>query len=313
MKHINLYKNRMFLIFRGRYRKVSLDIKNEKIKPNKNIKKISLSKVGNVNLKHLIFYPKSKKEAPLCTLKKASFTLEAAVVLPLLAGFFVSVLFFFQVLMIQQEVEKALEYTGRKMAVLAYGEEEGKMPDLAEAEFIFARELKESNCPMRYVKGNHIYLDMHSSSVKGNYIWLYTGYQVQLPIGFFGKTQILVTQSVKTRKWTGYQGINEEENADGFVYVTEHGSVYHESLNCAYLDLSIQSVSVNEVENLRNKDGAKYYSCASCKGDTGNVYITDYGTCYHTSLSCSGLKRTVHLIRKSEAGNYGACSKCTNH
>ena len=293
---------------------MSLDMKNRKTKINKNIRKISLSKVRNVNLKHLTFYPQSKKEAPFCTLQKASFTLEAAVVLPLLAGFFVRVLFFFQVLMVQQEVEKALEYTGRKMAVLAYGEEEGKMADLAKAELIFSQELNESSCPLQYVKGDHIYLDMISSSVKGNYIWLYTRYQIQLPIGFFGKTEIPVTQSVKTRKWTGYKGWNDEENADGFVYVTDHGRVYHESLDCAYLDLSIQSVSANEVGNLRNKNGAKYYPCASCKGgDTGNVYITDYGTCYHTSLSCSGLKRTVHLIRKSEAGGYGACSKCANH
>ena len=255
----------------------------------------------------------SPKETPFCTLQKASFTLEAAVIIPLLAGFFVSILFFFQVLVIQQEVEKTLQYTGRTLEVSAYGENQNKsLIDFGKAELVFSKELRNSSCPMQYVKGNKINLDAFSSSVEENYVWLYARYEVQLPISFFGNKGIPVTQSVKTRKWTGYHGWKEEENADAFVYVTQHGSVYHESLDCAYLDLSIRSVSVNEVKNLRNKNGAKYYSCAACGGETGNVYITDYGSCYHTSLSCSGLKRIVYMIRKSQTGGYGACSKCAN-
>lgn len=285
---------------------MSLYTKN-KIKKSK---KISLSKVGVK--KAISPYILPPKETPFGTLRKASFTIEAAVVLPLLSGFFVSVLFFFHVLMIQQEVEKALQYSGRVLAAQAYGGEERNLTDIAKAELVFSKELKNTACPLRYVKGNHVYIDAVLSSVSGNYVCLYTRYEVQLPIGFFGKTGIPVTQSVKTRKWTGYQGWDTDDTIDTFVYVTEHGSVYHESLDCAYLDLSIQSVSRDEVGNLRNKDGEKYYPCASCGGESGSVYITDYGTCYHSSLSCSGLKRTVYLIRRSEAAGYGACSKCVS-
>lgn len=251
------------------------------------------------------------KEAPSCTCKKASFTIEAAVVLPLFAGLLVAVLFFFRVLMVQQSVEKALQYTGRKMAVLAYeSQEKGTVLDLAMAEVIFDEAQKDADCPSACIKYGAIYLDALKSSFVGNYIKLYTVYEVPLPIGFFGKQEVRIAQSVKTRKWTGYRGEDATENADRFVYVTSTGHAYHAGLDCAYLDLSIQSVNYAAIGNLRNADGARYQSCEICGKAEGVVYITDYGNRYHSSLACGGLKRTVYLIRLSEAQGYRACSKC---
>ena len=57
------------------------------------------------------------QEASFCTCKKGSLTLEATVVLPLMAGFFISILFLFRVLMVQAAVEEALVYVGRVIAV----------------------------------------------------------------------------------------------------------------------------------------------------------------------------------------------------
>lgn len=42
----------------------------------------------------------------------------------------------------------------------------------------------------------------------------------------------------------------------------------------------------------------------------GKVYVTDYGTCYHSDLACSGLKRTIYLILLEETGGKRACGKC---
>lgn len=32
--------------------------------------------------------------------------------------------------------------------------------------------------------------------------------------------------------------------------------------------------------------------CVAKNHVAGKVYVTDYGTCYHSDLACSGLKRT---------------------
>ena len=61
----------------------------------------------------------ARKGTPQCLRLSAVFTLEAAVVMPVLACFFVSVLFFFRIMQIQLEVQKALDDTGRKLAVCA--------------------------------------------------------------------------------------------------------------------------------------------------------------------------------------------------
>ena len=64
---------------------------------------------------------------------------------------------------------------------------------------------------------------------------------------------------------------------------------------------------------LRNRSEHKYNGCDQCvakKLKLGQVFITDYGTCYHATLSCSGLKRSVYLVPISEVNGMGACSKC---
>ena len=101
------------------------------------------------------------------------------------------------------------------------------------------------------------------------------------------------------------------ERQSGVASVTETGLVYHKDYHCSHLDLSIRMTHLELVEGLRNENGGKYYPCEHCvKGNGGNIYITNSGDRYHSSLSCSGLKRTIYAIPISEAAGKGACSRC---
>ncbi len=64
--------------------------------------------------------------------------------MPLLACFFVSILFFFRVMQVQLEVQKALDDTGRQLAVYLSGDEEAQTDGavgLLAAEAVFRKDL----------------------------------------------------------------------------------------------------------------------------------------------------------------------------
>lgn len=137
-------------------------------------------------------------------------------------------------------------------------------------------------------------------------------YKVKLPFPGFAQKGMTKKSEVDVRAWTGYEKNGIKSDDDQIVYRTKNGSVYHLDYHCSYLELSIQYVPQTGVGSLRNKDGGKYYPCEHCAkvSSMGGVYITDYGTKYHSSLQCSGLKRTIYAVKKKECAGMGACNKC---
>ena len=68
-----------------------------------------------------------------------------------------------------------------------------------------------------------------------------------------------------------------------------------------------------EIAALRNENGEAYRKCMQCRyaeNAFGRLYITNQGDCYHKDLGCSGIKRTVRMIRLSEVGTRRPCSRC---
>ena len=136
-------------------------------------------------------------------------------------------------------------------------------------------------------------------------------YKIRIPVPIFAIPPVSYRESIKVKTWCGYEKAGLESDDSETVYVTETGVVYHKDYNCTHLKLSIHMASASEIEHMRNESGGKYHPCEHCGNiSSGNVYITDYGDRYHSSLSCSGLKRTVYAIPLSEAVGKGACSKC---
>ena len=129
----------------------------------------------------------------------------------------------------------------------------------------------------------------------------------QLPFSILPVSKLEVTNSSVVHAWTGYDPKNtDNEGTDGgeMVYVTEYESVYHTSESCTHLDLSVHRGTKTQVEQKRNEYGGKYHACERCGGDSALVYYTEKGDC------CSGLKRTVRLVKKSEIQAYIQCERC---
>ena len=257
-----------------------------------------------------MYHSQHKREASFCIFQKGSFTVEAAVVIPLTMAFLISILFFFRVLFIQAAVEEALVYTGRMLAI------ESVLIDSEEALYISAEGLLKTKLLQdenvgRYVMGNVLGVSLFGSELSKKEIYLTANYMVKFPIQMFGQRGIWLTSKNTFVKWKGNLYAGSED--DPWVYITETGSVYHKNTSCRSLDLHIQEGLYKKISSYRGSNGQKYRACKRCIDVEKKyiiVYFTDYGKLYHGDLSCSALKRTIIRVLLSEIGDKKACSFC---
>lgn len=141
-------------------------------------------------------------------------------------------------------------------------------------------------------------------------------YNVHLPLGFFKFNDFRMSQRARVRVFVGSTRMEvqeDEDENDDYVYITETGTVYHESPDCTHLKLSITKIMGAALESKRNTSGAKYYACEICKpviADQQIYYITTQGNRYHSNANCSGLKRTIKKVKRSEVEGRKACTRC---
>lgn len=282
---------------------------------------------------------------------QASITAEAALVFPVFFFALLVFLYFFQVILIQSEVQKSLFDTASFSSQYVYFAEEflkgennaaeaekesygysGKLSEFSEGilnkalvkvkfdSFADKNFLKHS-CVVNHLSG--ISLLKSEFLENGNDIDIIAAYRIKFPLPFFERFSFPVIQHVKTKAFLG-KSIAEGENSsetnsqnedDVIVYIAETGTVYHSSRECTYLNPSIRRIDFTLLDTMRNSGGAKYTKCNSCcekKEIYSYVYITTWGTGYHSRLDCSGLKRTIMEKKRSEAKEqeYCACSKC---
>ncbi len=254
---------------------------------------------------------------------KASYTIEAAIVMPLFITVMVFGIFLFRVLQVQSGVQHAIDSASRTMAVTLgdvaqdEGEENQDLDDvglLAATIALSDAEILAKSVPVSYVDGGILGFNYLESSVTGNYIDVKVSYNMTMPVGLLGDFTFPVTQRSKNRKWVGY---DPSENAwDGkYVYITEHGEVYHTDINCTYLYPSVHRIAESELDSARNKSGGKYYKCKKCGkvASSGYLYITDYGTAYHNDITCTEIRHNVSkVLYESVKDTMDGCSKCSS-
>ena len=137
--------------------------------------------------------------------------------------------------------------------------------------------------------------------------------RIQPPVPVIGYPGTTIVSCCYMRAWTGYD-VERRAGEDGeetYVYITDNGTAYHRSRACTHLTLSIMLVGKEEAAGMRNASGGKYSPCEKCGGEgSGIVYVTKEGDRYHSTIECSGLKRSVRCIPLSEAGGRTPCSRC---
>lgn len=268
-----------------------------------------------------------------------SLTMEAALALPIFLFFMMALISFLLVVSLQSEIQLTMEETARSLGKKAYfaehasigtaeTEEDGDTAGLLSAginsltikTWLLKDGLEERLDASRIVGGSSGFYVYRSSYDRDTGILdIIVNYTYRFPFLPESIGKVRMVQRCRSHVWTGSKLKDQTGGGDGTeqegttVYVTPYGSAYHLSTECPYLKLSIQSLDWEAVEAARNKDGSKYYMCPDCcrKGETySTVYVTDYGTVWHSDIHCSGLKRTIEAIDISEVGGRHVCPMC---
>ena len=232
----------------------------------------------------------------------ASLTVEAALALTL---FLLAVSCFwglFPAMQLSLELQAALEQTTEEMAAAAYGvgklsgtgesgEDAGELLQLAAGgvslvyahqrviQLVGAERLEES-C----VWGGSGGLSFLGSSVlEEERVDLRVSYRVRLPFSVGPVGSLAVSQRSCRRAWTGQlaaEGGEEAETSGTRVYVTENGSVYHTTLDCTYLNLSVTavfraqaSITISASKDTVGSSGDNVTFTASVSGNRGDKTV----------------------------------------
>lgn len=261
---------------------------------------------------------------------KAGMTVEAAVVLPFFLLIILSVFSFLELTRFQCGITMGLREAGKSISVYGYAYDRmeenadldltGLVPSVAlsyvyagaEVEKFLGEEYMEDS-PLPVGKSSIQYY--HSSIMEEeDIVDLVAFYQGELSFNIAMLPKIHMESRYYGRAWTGYEleGKSAEPQQELNVYITPGGTAYHMNRYCSHLQLTIRACSKEQLVNQENENGEKYRACSICVlGTMGNkVFITSQGNCYHYSINCSGLKRTIEVIPISKVGNRTRCSRC---
>lgn len=248
-------------------------------------------------------------------------TLEAALVIPIYI-FAVSVIINIMILLgVEIRVREAAFESIREASGKVYmyvDEDNGTAFPLGKSVLFsidgnIKRKLGDSLTLSRAVKGGINGINVTSSEVLNNNskIILKIEYSLNTPFSYFSAGDIKVSQNMETYAWLGEDYMGHRENTK-YVYVAKHGTVYHLTPHCSYLNTDIYVSNTGDIIYKRNASGAKYYACKRCsdRGTVGTVFYTQYGNRYHSDRECTEIHHDYKKVPLSEVeGTMGKCSK----
>lgn len=262
---------------------------------------------------------KRKKEVQVLR-RKASLTVECAVILPL---FFFTVVILAGLLDLYRTttmIQSTLCESAKELGMYAYCKEEDMqspvgMVSNSVCQIYTKRKINKNLAGenLMGVVGGIDGIQLIQSSYKDERISLKASFLYKIPFAFLRSFPIRIQIEGGTRAWVGYVPGEENFQTEEMVYVTDWESVYHTSSSCSHLKLSVQSVPYSAAEKRKNIYGEKYHRCEKCmksESSPGVVFITPTGDCYHQDRECGGLTRHVKLVKKSQVQHLRACERC---
>lgn len=239
-----------------------------------------------------------------CQSTTGSATVESVLALPVFLCAMVSVLMMGQSIVTEGKIQHAVTKTAK---LCASQKAMNKEPNVFRTFYsVFEMSQGDSSCIAGNKAGIRLSIKEHEN---GELIEVKAVYRLRITTSFLGELSSNQTATAVQRVFCGYSSHGEPDNdKNPIVYVAKTGNVYHTNLSCSHICISI---SGEAVEQLMNHSGLD--ACEKCiqKGEKpSKLYITAYGECFHSSLHCSGLKRSVKAIRLSEAGHMRMCTRC---
>ncbi|MBS6193970.1 MAG: pilus assembly protein [Clostridiales bacterium] len=245
--------------------------------------------------------------------RPGSLTVEAAIAIPLFLLTVSSILGILDIYRVQSLVKASLHQSAQELGMYAYvGENGGNSPVGAVSSGVCAVYAKSRMPDL----GKYVKVSTAGSFYRNGEINLIARVEYRLPVAPVPIPAIQLKNESRVKAWIGWKGGegNEDENGqwEEMVYVSANESVYHTASSCTHINLAVHQGSMERVEDLRNVYGGKYHCCEKCGTPPSGaaVYYGEKGTRYHWDENCSGLKRTVRLVKKSEVAKLHQCERC---
>lgn len=181
------------------------------------------------------------------------------------------------------------------------------------AKQIFIDEVGKNNLDRSCVVNGSSGVSFFCSEIptEDGFVDLIITYKLKLPFCIIPVPDMSVMQRCRIHVWSGTEVFGNEDIIK-YVYKTRNGKVYHTSLSCKHLNIVVKKAGFNEVDKLRNKSGGRYYPCEICWKATEStiVYITEYGTSYHSKEDCFALTRNIMKVPINDVLGMPACKSC---
>ena len=265
----------------------------------------------------------SKKKSVRFRLRcRASATVEAALVTPLFVFALTVLISIITITGVQMRVRQAVYESVRSASSMPYSLGQSaertnaafaKTAALAAVKSFFMREMQGYTTAEGLIEGGSggVALSTNLFNRETASIHVTAMYRAKVPLAFWSGG-ITVKQDIEGYAWLGDEFMDSSSN-EKMVYITPHGTVYHEDINCTYLKPAVYAESIANVASIRNSGGEKYKGCEACTRRAGimpaSVYITRYGNRYHTNPNCVKIKHEVISVPLSQVNGRHKCLK----